>query len=307
MIAETVVLDAEVITMTRPAAQADAQALAVADGKILAVGSNEEMRSLVGPGTQVLGLGGKAVLPGFIDTHVHFMQLGLGLLGPSAYGVTSADEVLGAIADAASKADPEQVILLHGYDAGVVDHPVTRVDLDRVAPHHRAMIGDIGGHACIVNTRAWQALALPDDLVGIRRTGTGEPTGVLVALANNVARYRYYGLIEDAKRVEAMHRAAEFTARFGITTVHALEGGSADGHGWLPERDVEVMLQERERLPIRTVVYFQSTDVPRAVAWRLPRIGGCLYVDGAWGEHTAALLQPYADDPLDAGRAVLLR
>ncbi|HNS52754.1 MAG TPA: amidohydrolase [Anaerolineae bacterium] len=301
MIAETILLDAEVITMTRPTARSDAQAVAIAAGKIAAVGSNEEIRSMAGPGTVVQGLGGRPLLPGFIDTHVHFMQMGLGLVGPSAYGVTSADEVLAAIAQAAAARDPEEVILLHGYDAGVMDRQVTGADLDRAAPRHRAMIGDIGGHACIVNARAWEALALSPDLVGIRCDGAGKPTGLLVALANSVARYRFYGFVEDATRVEALHCAAEFTARFGITTVHALEGGSADGHGWLPERDVEVLLQERARLPIETVVYFQSTDVPRAQGWHLPRIGGCLYVDGAWGEHTAALMQPYADDPTTQG------
>lgn len=301
MIAEQVWLDAEVITMARPTARADAQALAIDGGMIAAVGSNDEIRALAGPGTQVYSLGGMPVLPGFIDTHVHFMQMGLGLVGPSAYGVTRADQVLAAIAQAAAARDPEQVILLHGYDAGVMDRQVTGADLDRAAPKHSVMIGDIGGHACIVNGRAWEALALPPDLVGIRCDFAGRPTGLLVALANNVARYRFYGFVEDAARVEALRRAAGFTARFGITTVHALEGGSADGHGWLPERDVEVLLQEREQLPIEMVVYFQSTDVPRALGWHLPRIGGCLYVDGAWGEHTAALLQPYADDPTTRG------
>jgi predicted amidohydrolase YtcJ len=301
MIADTVLLDAEVITMTRPTARTDAQALAIDAGKIVAVGSNEEIRRLVGLGTRVQSLGGRTVLPGFIDTHVHFMQMGLGLVGPSVYGGTSADQVLAAISDAAAGTEPDRVILLHGYDAGMMDRPVTGPDLDRVAPHHRVMIGDIGGHACIVNTLAWRALDLPEDLVGIRRDRTGRPTGMLVALANNVARYRFYGFVEDSTRVEALHRAAQFTTRFGITTVHALEGGSADRHGWLPERDVEVLLQERDRLPIRTVVYFQSTDVPQAVEWHLPRIGGCLYVDGAWGEHTAALMQPYADDPSTQG------
>jgi predicted amidohydrolase YtcJ len=299
--AETVIQNAQIITMVRPTARSDAQALAIDAGKILAVGSREETGSLVGPGTHVLDLGGKTVLPGFIDTHVHFMQVGLGLVGPSAYGITSSDQVLEIIADAAARASADQVILLHGYDAGLVDRPITRLDLDRVAPHRRVMIADIGGHACIVNSAAWQALALPGDLVGIRWLAAGEPSGVLVALANNSARYHFYGLLEDSTRVAALHRAAQFTTQFGITTIHALEGGSADGHGWLPERDVEALLRERDRLPIQAVIYFQSTDVPRALEWRLPRIGGCLYVDGAWGEHTAALLQPYTDDPTTHG------
>jgi predicted amidohydrolase YtcJ len=193
------------------------------------------------------------------------------------------------------------VIVLHGYDAGIVDRPIALPDLDRVAPHHAVMVSDIGGHACIVNTPAWKSLQLPESMVGIRRQSTGEPTGVLVAMANNVARYRFYGMIEDSVRIAALQRAAEFSVQHGVTTVHALDGGSADGHGWLPERDVQVLLQEQDRLPVGTVIYFQSTDVERALEWHLPRIGGCVYVDGAYGEHTAALLQPYADDPTTRG------
>jgi predicted amidohydrolase YtcJ len=64
---------------------------------------------------------------------------------------------------------------------------------------------------------------------------------------------------------------------------------------------VEVILRERENLPVRTVICFQFTDVQRALDWGLPRIGGCLYVDGAYGEHTAALLEPYTDDPAAKG------
>jgi predicted amidohydrolase YtcJ len=85
-------------------------------------------------------------------------------------------------------------------------------------------------------------------------------------------------------------------AAVGITTVHALEGGSLhDGRGWLPQRDVEVHLQEQAKLCVDTAIYFQSTDVKQAVSWGLPRIGGCVWVDGDYDEHTAALVEPYAD------------
>ena len=125
----------------------------------------------------------------------------------------------------------------------------------------------------------------------------GELSGELVALANNIARIRYYGEIEEKTRIDAYQMAAEMVLRYGITTVHCLEGGSDDGHGWMPEADVEVLIKEQDRLPIGTVIYFQSTRVDKAREWGLPRIGGCLYVDGAYGEHTAALMEPYTDRP----------
>jgi predicted amidohydrolase YtcJ len=163
------------------------------------------------------------------------------------------------------------------------------------------MIGDIGGHACTLNSHAWDMLNLPADTPGIRSLDSGELSGLLVAEANNRARYQYYGQIEDATRIKAFHQASELAVQHGITTVHALEGGSADGHGWLPERDVEVLLQVQQDLPVRTVIYYQTTDVHSVLELGLSRIGGCVYIDGAYGEHTAALLDPYADDPTTRG------
>jgi predicted amidohydrolase YtcJ len=301
MEAKLIIKDANVITMTRPTDTGDAQAVAIGEDRILAVGTNQEMNALIGSGTEVLSLYGKTVLPGFIDTHVHFLLTGLGILGPSVSGMASANDVLAAVADVVARAEPNQPVLVHGYDAGELDRPLDGRDLNRIATQTPVMLSDIGGHACVVNTRAWQILELPADTPGIKMLASGELGGVLVAQANNSARYRYFGEIEDSTKVTAYHKAAELALRYGITTVHALEGGSDDGHGWLPEQDVEVLQQEQTRLPVRTVIYFQSTQVRRALEWNLPCIGGCLYVDGAYGEHTAALLQPYTDDPSTTG------
>jgi hypothetical protein len=67
------------------------------------------------------------------------------------------------------------------------------------------------------------------------------------------------------------------------------------------QRDVEVLLREQDRLAIRTVVYFQSTRVDLARRWGLPRIGGCVWVDGSYFEHTAGLVEPYTDQPCTCG------
>lgn len=89
------------------------------------------------------------------------------------------------------------------------------------------VIADVGGHACVVNTQAWQSLGMPPDTPGVEKNpDTGEPTGLLVGRANTLARFHFYSQIEDATRVTALHRAAEIAAQVGITTVHTLDGGS---------------------------------------------------------------------------------
>lgn len=302
MQANTIIQDAEVITMTRPATKSEAQAIAIGAGRILAVGANDEMAALAGPETKVLNLAGKTVLPGFIDSHVHFMQTGLGNLGPHVYEVTAAEQVLDVVSDAVARAARGEPVLVHGAWIGGWDRPITQVELDRLAPHNPVMIGDVGAHGCIVNSNAWAMLHLPPQTPGVQIDAGGEQTGLLLGKANTLARYHYYTrAVDDTTRVAALHRAAELALAVGITTVHALDGGSPDGRGWLPERDVEVLLREQANLPVRTVIYFQSTLVERAVDLRLPRIGGCLWVDGSYGEHTAALMEPYADDPTTKG------
>jgi predicted amidohydrolase YtcJ len=78
--------------------------------------------------------------------------------------------------------------------------------------------------------------------------------------------------------------------------VHALEGGA-----WLPDRDVDILLEQAAALPVRSLVYWQTTDVDAVVRRGLPRMGGDIWLDGAYGEHTAALSAPYADQPTTRG------
>jgi predicted amidohydrolase YtcJ len=295
MIASLIIKDAHVVTMERPGARA--QSLAVEAGRIVAVGTNAEIEPLIGPETLVLSLPGRTVLPGFIDCHVHLTQTGLGALGPSVYDVTDADRVLEVVSDAAARAATDEPLLVHGCWINGLSWPVYRPDLDRMAPRNPVMLVDVGGHACLVNSAAWDRLQLPPETNGVGWSQPGESNGRLAAQANTLARYSYYQFIDDSSRAAALHRAAEMALRVGITTVHTLDGGGPDGHSWFPERDAQVLLQVRDRLPVRTVVYLQSTCVDKAVEWHLPRIGGCVWVDGSYGEHTTALREPYADRP----------
>ena len=301
MNASTIIRDAQVITMTRATGDSDSQAIALDGDRIAAVGSNAEIDALAGPGTEVIDLAGKTILPGFIDTHFHMSHAGLSYLGPSAAGLSSADAVLTLVADAAANGERRQSLVVYGYDAGIMDRPITRLDLDHVAPSLAVTVRDVGGHASIVNTLALQRLNLPAGTLGVRVQSNGEPTGMLVAVANRIAAGHAEDELPHSTRVDALHCAAERALTYGITTIHALEGRSGDGQPSRPEIEARVLLEEQDRLPVGTVMYFQSTDVRRAKEWSLPCIGGCVLVDGAYGEHTAALLEPYADDPSTRG------
>jgi len=299
---DTVIHNADVITMTDAEPGPPPQAIAISRGRICALGPNRDIAALADDGTRVIDLAGKTILPGFTDSHVHFTQTGLGNLGPQVYGITSRDRVLEAVADAVERAATDEPVLVHGCCFHELDKPLDLTQLDRVAPKKALLIADMGAHACAFNSQAWNMLGVAADDPGVDKASDGTLAGLLRGAANTRARYSYYdSVVSDDKRKAALHRAAQMALAVGVTTVHTLEGGSPDGRGWLPQRDVEILLAEQDRLPVRTVVYFQSTHVDVARRWGLPRIGGCVWVDGTYFEHTAGLAQPYTDRPSTCG------
>jgi len=295
---ETVIRNANILTLEELPTDRRPEAIAIDGGRIRAIGSNAEIAPLADERTRVLDMAGGTVLPGFIDSHVHFTQTGLGSLGPQVYGITSLRDVLAVVADAVDRVPSGEPILVHGCCFHDLDGDISLRDLDRLAPDNPVVVADMGAHACAFNSRAWNLLGLAADFPGVDRAPGGSLAGVLRGAANTRARYTYYSqIVSDETRAAALQRASQMALEVGITTVHALDGGSPDGRGWLPQRDVEVLLREQHRLPVRTVVYFQSTHVDVARQLGLPRIGGCVWVDGTWFEHTAGLAEPYVDQP----------
>ena len=289
--ADLVLRGGTVMTMTDPHSRGESLAVGIRDGRVLAVSPEPQVSSMIGPSTQIIDVAGMTVLPGFIDSHVHFTQTGLGNLGHHAYGVSARKELLEIIADAARATTAGDGVLVHGVHLAGLDQRLTRSELDAIDSTRAIMVVEVGAHGCVLNGKAIERVDLPASTPGLGSDG------IFIAEANTRARYRFYSsVVSDELRAKALHRAARMAAEVGVTTVHALEGGSlSDGRGWLPQRDVEIHLQEQQRLSIDTVIYFQSTDVQQAVHWGLPRIGGCVWVDGDYDEHTAALVEPYAD------------
>ena len=165
--------------------------------------------------------------------------------------------------------------------------------LDAAAPDNPVFLMGVTGHTSAVNSRALQDLALPSDTPGVMRDADGRPNGLLSDRASGLAWEecsRSFGAEEKA--VVLIDRAIEQAHSVGITTLHALEGGATS-----EDAAVEALLAAMPTLPLRLVLYFQTLDVDRARALGLPRIGGCILLDGDVGPHTAALSEPYADQP----------
>ena len=192
--ADLVLRDGNVITVDKD--WRIAQAIAVKDGRILAIGDDTAMSAHIGPTTQVIELAGKTVVPGLIDPHLH--QLFAGLNGPAVQllGARSVADVQAAIGERVARTPPGQwVTASSGWHESILEEGrmPTRFELDKVSPNNPVFIPR-GGHVVTVNSKALELAGItkdtpsPEGGVIVRDEATGEPTGVLLETAAALVR-----------------------------------------------------------------------------------------------------------------------
>jgi len=313
---DLVVTNAVVHTMNPAAPRAEA--FAVTNGEIVAVGTVAEVEALAGPDTERLDLAGGTVIPGLIDAHGHVMGLGGALRMVDLVGTVSPEEVAGRVGRAAADREPGEWILGRGWDQN--DWPEGRRDfpahgmLDDVSPENPVWLTRIDGHAGWANARALEIAGItaetPDPEGGrIVRDEDGSPTGVFVDNAEAlVARHiPDPGPEERAARLAA---AQERMVAVGLTGAHDMGVGRetlALYRAW----DVE------GRLVPRIAAYLSGGDDAILDWWegegratygdggaRFFVPGVKLYADGALGSRGAWLLAEYSDDPDNRGLPV---
>ncbi|MBN1315154.1 MAG: amidohydrolase [Anaerolineales bacterium] len=292
---DLVLLNANVITMTTDRYPVPPTAVAISGDRIQAVGSDEEMAGLIGEQTHVLDLGGRTLLPGFIDTHVHFIQTGLGLQGPDLAECKTVDEILQTIAQQLLSYERGKPAFFHRCLLDNLDRPLTVEDLDQVAPHNAIGVGNYELHSCVVNRNALKIIDLDPATKGIERdlAGNGKITGKLTGPAHTIVRSYLYDAIDDACYQEALSLASQHALQAGVTTVHAIEGREAFG-----SRHLELIENSRESLPIRVCLYYQrDVDLENALRFQAKGFAD-LWADGSYMDHSAALMEPYADKPV---------
>jgi predicted amidohydrolase YtcJ len=227
---DLVMLGGQVLTMDT--ARPRAEALAIRDGTIAAVGKTSEIRALIGPGTTVLDLAGRCVIPGFIDPHTHFSMTTFEPIAVDCRIPPLADKqaVLDAIAAAAAGAPPGRWIWGLGYSSrrGRTPSDLTRRELDAAAPHNPVCIIDSSVHALYANSAAMTLAAVsratPNPDGGeIRKDEDGEPGGPLweramdrVYQISMASHMEVYGAdaVADLVRQNSMRHVA-----YGITSV----------------------------------------------------------------------------------------
>jgi predicted amidohydrolase YtcJ len=286
-----------------------AEAVAVKDGKILAVGDTKSILKLKGLRTKVIDLGGQFVLPGFNDAHVHLASGGFEKLNVDLVGTKSLEEMQQRIAERVKTAGPQEWIRGRGWDHTKWDNQTLprREDIDVVTAGHPAIFTRVDGHICIVNTAALEAAGInkltPDPQGGkIDRDEQGELTGILREGARDAVD-KVIPKVTVAQRRNAIELALAEAARWGLTSVQdnsswqdflVYEDLEREGKltvrisEWLSFEDsLETLERQREHHPANDSML------------RTGMLKG--FMDGSLGSRTAALLAPYADDPKNSG------
>ncbi|HTC74597.1 MAG TPA: amidohydrolase, partial [Edaphobacter sp.] len=285
-------------------------AVAIANGKILAVGNDAELLKLKGPKTQVIDLHGAFAMPGFNDAHTHIGEAGRQKLSVNLVGVHSLAEMQQRIAAYVATAQPGTWIQGGGWDHTLwPDNKLpSRTDLDQVTAGHPALLRRVDGHMSVANSAALAAAnitAATPDPVGakIDRDASGNPTGILReagAFALVAAKIPPPTL---EQRRHALTVAIGDIIANGVTTVQ-------DNSDW----DDFLALEELEhtnKLPIRVGEWMDFNRPIEALKQRrashpsddlrlhLTQLKG--YMDGSLGSRTAAMEEPYSDDPGNSG------
>lgn len=290
--------------------QQQVSALAIRDGVITAVGSDDEISKLRTPKTIVIDLHKAFVMPGFNDAHIHLASGGFEKLNVDLVGVSSLQEMKDRIAARVKTANPGECIRGRGWDHTKWQEQVlpTRDDLDAETGGHPATFTRVDGHIAVANSAALKIARINKDTRcdseggKIDRDANGDATGILREGAGD-AVYSAIPKRSMAQRRKAIELALAEATRFGLTSVQ-------DNSGW----DDFLVYEELERegkLTVR-ITEWLPFDAPldELKKRRAHHDGndpmlhtGMLkgFLDGSLDSRTAALLQPYSDDPGNSG------
>ncbi len=291
--------------------QPKTEALAMRGDRLVAVGTNAEVRRLAGPTTKVVDAHGTTVVPGLIDAHGHMLGLGQSLQRLDLRAITSPEQVAEMVKREAARRQPGEWIQGRSWDQNkypAKEFPTHEV-LTAAAPNNPVFLTRVDGHAAWVNAKAMEiaglSAATPDPEGGrIIRDAKGRPTGILVDHAQGLVGSRIPPS-SPSQMIEALALAARECARLGLTGVHDAGVSMAGIEGYKE-------LIAANKLPMRVYAMIGGAgSALDAYLKRGPEIGFGnnhltvrsikILADGALGSRGAALIEDYSDEPGNRG------
>jgi predicted amidohydrolase YtcJ len=295
---------------TMNAAAPHAEAVGMIAGRIVAVGTNDEVRAAVGGG-ESLDLRGRTVVPGLIDAHVHFLGLSLALARVPLQGIRAIGAAVERVAQRAHETPPGEWIGGGGWNYNLLhdNRWPTKLDLDLQVSAHPVALSSQDHHSLWVNSRALEAVGItretpdpPDGL--IMRDADGEPTGMLIEGAMRAVREATP--IPTPDRVEAALRAGMAEAnRLGLTSVGSMENPDAFSALQRLRAKGGMTLRIYESIPADLLDHAVALGIHSGYGDEWLRLGHLkIFADGALGSRSALMLEPYEGEPENRGIAV---
>lgn len=274
-----------------------ASAIAVRDNRILATGTDDAVRALL-PDADPIDLGGRCVLPGLIDAHLHAEWTALGLKNVDAEAPTL-DELLRRVEARARITPHGRWIRGHGWNQNVWGGAFpTKTDLDQVTPEHPVYLSAKSGHAAWANSLALKFAGItsttPDPIGGeIVRDARGEPTGVFFENAMSLIEK----IIPESTPQEvaaALRDAQPLFHRVGLTGVHDFDGARALQAWQILKENGDLHLRVSKTIPVALQAHAIALGIRSGFGDDWLRINSVkTFADGALGPRTALMIDPY--------------
>jgi predicted amidohydrolase YtcJ len=297
---------------TQDASHPKAQAIAIRDNTIIAVGDNSLMQRL-SHNAQMIDLHGRCVIPGLIDAHLHAEWIALGLKDIDAEAPTL-DELLRRVEERAAITPKNQWIRGHGWNQNIWGGAFpTKADLDRVAPEHPVYLTAKSGHAGWANSIALKLAGItastPNPINGeiVRdeaASAGGEPTGIFLENAMDLVT-KIIPQVSAQTLAQAFRDMLPLMQRVGLTGVHDFDGARALQAWQILKENGELNLRVSKTIPVSLLAHAIALGLRSGFGDDWLRINSVkAFADGALGPQTALMIDPYEGSPTNRGMVV---
>jgi len=291
------IIKGNILTMSD--ARPRVEAVGVKNGMIAVMGDHDDVEKKAGKNTQDLALEDKTVIPGFIETHMHPIQVGNVMLNVDLAAAVSIRDILKKLKQKKDNTPPGNLILGLNFNYDIVkDRRLpTKEELDQLSSEHPILVLVYDVHSAMLNTPMLEKIGLPEDMAGYVKDDKGLPTGLIedpaIALVLQKLRPENEGEI-----ITAVNAAIKEALSAGITTLHMKE----------PPGNLKAIIKNEQSLPIRVkpLVVSRSPnheDLPeilKSETYR-DRATVAFFADGAPDSKTAAFFEPYCQDLTNYG------
>ncbi len=284
-----------------------ADAIAITGERITAVGSSAEVGKLARPSTRVVDARGGMVVPGFIDSHVHFMDGGFGLMAVQLRDAKTPEEFVRRIREQAAKLPPGAWLLEGNWDHQNWGGELPRKDwIDSVTGGTPVFIQRLDGHMSLANSAAMKAAGVTRDTKDVAggeivRDANGEPTGIFKDNAAGLVGRAVPDPL-PAQEDAALDTGMKYLASNGVTSVHNMGSWGNLAAFERAHRAGRLRTRIYAAVPLWSWERLRDTVAARGRGDAWLHIGALKsFVDGSLGSHTAAMLEPFSDAPNDRG------